>query len=112
MIDGRRKQADPDDPMELVGVECDGDPDFMLECIVEEYARMGWEPERILRLFASPHYPMLHNFWRARGSEAIRRKVEATSRRCGVFRFRTTQRPQADRLVEISPAGEGGEKDE
>ena len=112
MADGRRKEADPDDPMELVGAECDGDPDFMLECIVEEYARMGWEPERIVQLFASPHYPVLHGFWRTMGSGAIRRKVEATSRRCGVFRFRTVERPPADRLVEISRAEGGGEKDE
>ena len=36
-----KKRVEPEDPMELRCVAVDGDPDFMIDCIVEEYARPG-----------------------------------------------------------------------
>ncbi len=101
-----KKQPEADDPMELRGVACDGDLDFMIDCIIEEYLRMGWAADHILRLFELPSYPVLHQFLRARGVDAVHDKIEETSRRCGVFRFRTTEAPPDPELVEIEPATE------
>lgn len=50
---------DPDatDPMTLIGVECpaadDGAVREMAECFVEEYVRMGFDEERLLRMFTT-----------------------------------------------------------
>ena len=103
-----KKQPEAGDPMELRGVACDGDLDSMIDCIIEEYARMGWAADRVLCLFESPLYPVLHRFLRARGVEAVHNKIEETTRRCGVFRFRTTEAPPDAELVQIDPANEGG----
>ena len=54
---------DPTDPMTLHGVVLDADepPPLeavreMAECFVEEYARLGFDRGRILRIFANPGY--------------------------------------------------------
>jgi hypothetical protein len=70
------KRVDPDDPMELVGVALEEDPDDaalteMAWSFVEEYARMGWDREQILRLFRSPSFHLPHRIWQAKGEEFI-----------------------------------------
>ncbi|MFQ6020145.1 MAG: hypothetical protein ACE5KW_05240, partial [Dehalococcoidia bacterium] len=70
------KPLDPDDPMALVGVGLDRDPDDealaeMARCFVEEYARMGWSGERILRLFRNPFYRGPHRILRLKGEEFV-----------------------------------------
>ena len=107
-----KKRVEPEDPMELRGVAFDGDPDFMIDCIVEEYARLGWSPAKILPLFESPFYPVLHGLYRARGAESIRRSVEEVVQRCGVFHFDTRQRPADLELVQIGLAEARGAEDE
>ena len=107
-----KKRVEPEDPMELRGVAFHGDPDFMIDCIVEEYARLGWSPAKILPLFESPSYPVLHGLYRTRGAESIRRSVEEVVRRCGVFHFDTHERPPDLELVQIKPAETGGSQDE
>ncbi|MBI4717444.1 MAG: hypothetical protein HY763_06545 [Planctomycetes bacterium] len=53
---------DPDftDPMTLHGVVVETEDDqamrTMAECFIEEYARLGFEASRILRLFRTPGY--------------------------------------------------------
>ena len=106
------KEPESDDPMELRATECDGAPDFMIECVVEEYLRMGWPPEQVLRLFESPLYPPLYHLWRSQGAAAIRGRIERVAARCGVFRFRTLQAPAKPELVCITPRREGGCHDE
>jgi len=81
------KEPEFDDPMELNGVVCDGDPDVMIDCVIEEYLRMGWSPAEVFRLFQSPFYPLLHAVMRTRGAEPVRRRIEQVRARCGVFRF-------------------------
>ncbi len=102
-----RKSVDVDDPMELRGFECDGDPDYMIDCLVEEYVRLGWPPEKILGLFEAPGYPMLHALWHTKGPETIRRKIERVARRTGVFRFRTVEQPLDDEPVRITTTKQG-----
>ena len=71
------RAAGQDDPMELVATPVAGDPDFMLQCIVEEFAWMGMGAEELLGLFRSPAYPVLNQLLRHYGAEAVRERVQA-----------------------------------
>lgn len=76
------KLPSPEDPMELVGVSLDSGPDGrdleeMARCFVEEYARMGWNGEEILRLFRSPAYRGPHRIMRVMGEDFVRGLTEA-----------------------------------
>jgi hypothetical protein len=107
-----RKKVEPDDPMELRGVQCDGEPDLMIECLAEEFVRMGWTEDRIVRLFESPFYPVLHALYQSKGAASIRKVVHQVSARWGVFRVRTVEAAEADELVTISPSSEEGVQNE
>ncbi len=67
--------------MALVGVCLERGPDDealaeMARCFVEEYARMGWSGERILRLFRNPFYRGPHQILRMKGEEFVRSLIE------------------------------------
>jgi hypothetical protein len=47
----------------------------MVRVFAEEYARMGFDEERILGLFRRPFYAGAHNALRALGEEAVRALV-------------------------------------
>ncbi|MFQ5738343.1 MAG: hypothetical protein ACE5JX_04980 [Acidobacteriota bacterium] len=69
---GAKKEAETDDPMELVlNFVPGGDPEFMARCIIEEYARMGMDEEAILGLFSQPVYQTYH-LYQERGSAWVR----------------------------------------
>lgn len=76
------KQPEPDDPMALVGVRLEEDPDEramdeMARSFVDEYARLGWSGERILRLFRNPFFRVPHQIYEVRGEEYVRSLVAA-----------------------------------
>ena len=76
------KPAAPDDPMALVGVGLEEDLDDqaleeMAWAFVEEYARMGWSGEKILRLFRSPNFRGPHRILRVKGEDYVRGLVAA-----------------------------------
>ncbi len=85
------KELEYDDPMELQAVQVDGDPGFMIDCVSEEYARLGWSSQQILELFQSPDYPFLHQMLRVLGAGAVRERIERVIARCGVFRTSTIE---------------------
>ncbi len=63
--------------MALVGVVLERGPDDgalteMAWCFVEEYARMGWSGERIMRLFRNPFYRGPHQILRRKGEDFVR----------------------------------------
>ncbi len=75
------KPLEPEDPMALVGVQLEQGPDDnalteMARCFVEEYARMGWSGERILRLFRNPFYRGPHQILRTKGEDFVRSLIE------------------------------------
>ena len=75
------KPAHPEDPMELVGVCLDGGPDDaalteMAWCFVEEFVRMGWSSDRIMRMFRSPAYRGPHQILHAKGEEFVRQIID------------------------------------
>jgi hypothetical protein len=76
--------------MELVGTPVPGDPEVMLECLVQEFAWMGWDLDQLMGLFRSPEYPMLNPFLDHYGEPELRRRVAELLSRIGVYRFRET----------------------
>lgn len=75
------KSHEPEDPLELVGVQMREGPDEkaleeMALCFIEEYARMGWDGERILKLFRNSFYRGPNQILRARGEEFVRERIE------------------------------------
>ncbi len=75
------KPLEPEDPMALVGVVLERGPDDgalteMACCFVEEYARMGWSGERIMRLFRNPFYRGPHQILRMKGEDFVRGLIE------------------------------------
>ena len=108
------KELEYDDPMEFQAVQADGDPAFMIDCVTEEYARLGWSSQQILELFQSLDYPFLYRMLQALGPTAIRARIERVIARCGVFRVSTLEAapdPELE-LVHIAPLREGGTQDE
>ena len=106
------KELEYDDPMELRAVQVDGDPGFMIDCVTEEYARLGWSSQQILELFQSLDYPFLHQMLQALGATVIRARIERVIARYGVFRVRTLEAapdPELE-LVHLAPLPEGGTK--
>lgn len=101
------RAAEPEDPLSLNASLTEGDPEFMLRCVVEEYAWMGWNLEQLLGLFRDPFYPALYGMWSAWGEEVVRSKIGDILRRVGAFRFETaiSEMPEPEaadlELVEI-----------
>jgi hypothetical protein len=63
----------------LVGVALPGSPEAMRDMayvFAEEFARMGFDTCRLLRLFQDPFYAGAHQAYRALGRDAIQGIVE------------------------------------
>ncbi|MBX9790518.1 MAG: hypothetical protein K2Y37_16485 [Pirellulales bacterium] len=84
------RDAAVEDPLELVATPVAGDPAVMLECILQEFAWMGWGAEQLLGLFYHPGYPLLCELRAYYGDDEIRRQVEALVAQWGVLQFRET----------------------
>jgi hypothetical protein len=97
-----------DDPLELSGVEVDGDPQLMMRLLVEEYARMGYGVEAIMGLARDPFYTGFHGLWRLYGEESLKEQIGAILARCGVVRVTATHsQPLSEQLVQLAlPARE------
>ena len=70
---------DPADPSILIGVSFPTDADAttdMAYVFAEEFARMGYDAERLMRLFRNPFYAGAHDAYQRLGDEAVRRIVE------------------------------------
>ncbi|MCW5943447.1 MAG: hypothetical protein KIS66_14540 [Fimbriimonadaceae bacterium] len=71
-----RKEFEEDDPYALVGqgFPCPDGYDSvgeMARCFVEEYALLGFDPERVLRLFRNPWFRGPNGVYRARGEAFV-----------------------------------------
>jgi hypothetical protein len=77
------KEPEAGDPLEIVGVVLDrpmdeGAVDDMARTFVEEYALLGWSPERILAMFRRPFYGGAHDAYERLGEPRIRVLIEQT----------------------------------
>ncbi len=71
-------ETDPEDPLELHGVElvtAEDTTDAMTECFIEEFLRLGYDAPRLLALFRNPFYSGLHRVLHTRGEAFVRHKI-------------------------------------
>ncbi len=69
-----KDESDPADPMEFHGVGVPGTPTSdrdMATAVVEEFLLLGFDRERILRLFRDPYYAGTHRIAAERGMEFV-----------------------------------------
>ena len=81
------REAEADDPWELMADMVSGDPEVMLECILQEYFLMGYGREELLALFHDPGYPLLSELRAFYGQAEVERRVDALLA-SGQLRFR------------------------
>ena len=91
-----------DDPMEISGIEIEGDPQVMLQCIVEEFARMGCDSDTILRMFDDPFFQGPHGLTKAFGREYIRDRVNRILKRSGVMSVLFIEQPPEDEIEPVT----------
>lgn len=72
------REIETDDPMELVANPAPGDPDVMLDCMIQEFAWQGYNADDLMRLFLNPEYPVLNQLLDCYGLEEVRRRVDQT----------------------------------
>ena len=87
------RAAEPADPFQMMAGGVEGDPLLMLDCIVEEYSRMGAGEEEILRLFDDPEFLATHGLRGLFGAEATRDRVRDVLSRCGILRVNVMALP-------------------
>ena len=74
---------EPDDPHELLGVVLPAEPGAvraMAEAFADEFTQMGFDRERVLRLFRSPFYAGAHAALRVLGEAEVVRIVDESVR--------------------------------
>lgn len=87
------RPAEPADPFQMMAGGVEGDPLLMLDCIVEEYSRMGVGQEEILRLFEDPEFLATHGLRDLFGAQATRDRVLEVLGRCGILSVNVTALP-------------------
>lgn len=69
------KEFDPEDPMEIVGVELSGQSEAevrdMALCYAEEFARDGWNEAKLLAMFKNLFYQGPHLVWLQKGDSFV-----------------------------------------
>ncbi len=78
------READTDDPMELVGVRLPVADDQamrdMAECFVEEFVRLGHPADELTSMFRNPFYGGVHQAYQALGEAHIGELITKYSR--------------------------------
>lgn len=79
-----KNEIDPEDPMEFVGVELSGQSEAALRdmalCFAEEFAREGWNEEKLTQMFKNPFYKGPYLAWQQKGDNFIREIVREAIR--------------------------------
>jgi hypothetical protein len=79
-----RREADPQDPLEWVGIRLPTADDSalreMVACFAEEFLRLGHAPHDVLALFRDPFYAGPHEAYRRLGESRIRETIETYHR--------------------------------
>lgn len=81
-----KDEFDFEDPLELNGMavlSAEDTTDAMAECFAEEFMRLGYDPRRILALFANPHYLGPNLAFQQRGEAYIRDLIAEVFARWG-----------------------------
>ncbi len=91
------KTPEPDDPFELKGHVAGGDPEVMARSIIEEYARMGWDREKLIWLFENPNFSMPHKFYQKYGEEKTKELIDEVLKKHGVLQFDVQQQEEEEK---------------
>ncbi len=83
----KSKPLDPEDPMEIKAAVIAGDERLMMECLIEEFAHLGWSAKKIASMFDQPCFLATHGLEKRFGHQAVVDCIERTLARCGVFHF-------------------------
>ena len=83
------KEAEPTDPMELVCEIIPGDARFLAQCVIEEFALIGYGAEDLFTLFREPMYPMLNNILRKKGEAFVCNLINEVLVECGTLKVKT-----------------------
>jgi hypothetical protein len=83
----KNRAWEPEDPMLLQAQPVNGDPDVMLECLIEEFARLGYDEAEIKRLFDQPFFQATYGLKGHYGEKELARRIQCTLARSGVMRF-------------------------
>jgi len=79
-----RKECEPDDPMEMVGVQLPNQTESQLHdmalCFAEEFIRRGWSEERLFKIFKDPFYQGPYLVWQQKGDDFVRSVIEEAIR--------------------------------
>jgi len=95
------RPSEPDHPLLLTPAVAWGDPGFMLECLVSEYALLGYDRNEILEMFDRPFFEGTYNLGQTFGPTEMRRRVASVLDRTGTLKVRVAQ---------SSPDPEGNER--
>lgn len=90
-------EPDPTDPNMLVGVELPADVDTtedMAYVFAEEFARIGFDKEKIMSLFSRPFYAGPHRAYQELGAKRIEQIVAECMAIWGNKKFKTEIKSQ------------------
>ncbi|MFQ5928570.1 MAG: hypothetical protein ACE5MK_02655 [Acidobacteriota bacterium] len=103
---------DPSDPQNLIGVEVPAGEETHLEMayvFAEEFARLGFDDQRLLHLFRNPFYRSAHRTFEALGEEKIKSIIQEVLQVWG--RVRLVDREVAkEPLVQLEGLNQDGGK--
>lgn len=75
-----KDEFDPEDPMEMIGVELPGQTEAQLRdmvlCFAEEFVREGYDGDRLFRMFRNPFYQGPYLAWKQKGDEYVQGVIE------------------------------------
>ncbi|OHB70166.1 MAG: hypothetical protein A2W23_01325 [Planctomycetes bacterium RBG_16_43_13] len=84
-----KDEFDPEDPMEWNAIALPGDTmDAMAECFIEEFARMGYTDEMLLKIFKNPFYVATHNVYKEKGEEYVKGLIEKVRKGTGYINIK------------------------
>lgn len=84
------RNVEPEDPLEFMAQSAPGDPDVMLDCVIQEFAWIGCDAEEMFGMFQNPGYPVLNQLLDLFGAAEVRRRLNALVGSGGIFRVRET----------------------
>ena len=74
------KEWEEDDPMEMVAIELPAQSDAELRdmalCFAEEMVRLGWEEDKLIKVFQSPFYHGPNLVYRQKGEKFVREVIQ------------------------------------
>ena len=101
------KEFDPEDPHSLEAQALPGgDPEVMAVSLIEEFARMGFDRERVFYLFENPVYQATYGLLQLWGAEKTRALIDKTLARCGVFQVKECHCGAGRKLSRATPKEE------